>query len=63
VDTSSGAGKGKGKMALSGSASKMGSQSPFSDAEASSEEIAPLEMKMRLVCSDGSAVGGPPLSR
>jgi hypothetical protein len=42
VDTTSGSGKGKEKITLSGSASKVGSQSPPSDVEASSEEIIPL---------------------
>jgi hypothetical protein len=62
ADTTSGFGKGKEKIASSGCASKVGSRSASSDAEVSSEEIAPLERKRRLVHSDGSMVGGPPLS-
>jgi hypothetical protein len=58
----SGPGKGKEKIVSSGSASKMGSWSASSDTETSTEEIAPLERKRRLVHSDGSAVSGLPLS-
>jgi hypothetical protein len=62
ADTALSSGKGKGKIASSRSASKVGSQSPSSDAEALPKEIASLERKRRLVCGDGSIVGGPPLS-
>jgi hypothetical protein len=62
ADTTSSFGKEKEKIASSGSASKVSSWSASSDVEASPEEIAPLERKRRLVHSDGSAVGGPPLS-
>jgi hypothetical protein len=42
ADTTSGSSKGKVKIASFGSASRVGSRSPSNDAEASSEEIAPL---------------------
>jgi hypothetical protein len=62
ADTTSSFGKEKEKIASSGSASKVSSRSASSGVEASPKEIAPLERKRRLVHSDGSAVGGPPLS-
>jgi hypothetical protein len=54
----SGPGMGKEKIAPSGSASKVGSWSASKDLETSTEEIAPLGRKRRLVRSDGSVVLG-----
>jgi hypothetical protein len=62
ADTTSGSGKGKEKISSSESASKVGSRSPSSDAEVSSEEVTPLQRKKRLVHSDGSTIGGTSLS-
>jgi hypothetical protein len=62
ADAASGLDKRKEKVAPSESASKVRSQSPSSDVEVSSEEIVPLQRKKRLIHSDGSVVGGPPLS-
>jgi hypothetical protein len=61
ADAASGPDKGKEKVALSGAASKARSLSLSSNTETSSEEIAPLERKRRLVCSDGSTVNRLPL--
>jgi hypothetical protein len=61
ANATSGPDKGKEKVASSEAASKARSWSLSSDTKTSSEEIAPLERKSRLVHSDGSAVDGLPL--
>jgi hypothetical protein len=61
ANTAAGSGKGKEKIAPSGSAPKVGSRSMPSDTEASSEETVPLQSRKRLLCSDGSTIGRPPL--
>jgi hypothetical protein len=61
ADATSGSSKGKGKIAPSGLASNVGFRSPSNDIEMSFEEIAPLERKRRLICSDGFTVDGPSL--
>jgi hypothetical protein len=47
ADTTSGSDKGKEKIASFGSAGKVGTQSPSSDVEPSSEEVTPLQRKKR----------------
>jgi hypothetical protein len=61
ADVTSGPRKGKEKAAPSRSASKARSWSLSSHTKTSSEEIAPLERKRRLVHSDGSVINGLPL--
>jgi hypothetical protein len=58
-----GSGKGKEKVVPSRSASKVGSRSLSDDAETLSEDDLPLQRRNRLYHSDGSVVGGAPLSR
>jgi hypothetical protein len=61
ADTTSSLGKGKEKVVSSRFTSKVRSWSPSSDTKTSSEEIAPLERKRRVVHSDGPTVNGLPL--